>query len=75
MKDTQREAETRGRGRSRLPAGLDSRTLGSRPKLKAAAQPLSLPLPLSSLLLYIIIICPKTSHSNTEDGRLVGKMS
>ena len=45
MRDTQRDRDT-GRGRTRLPVGtpvqeLDPRTPGSRPKLKADAQPLS----------------------------------
>ena len=47
MRDTERErGRDRGKGRVRLPTGspkvgLDSRTPGSQPELKADAQPLS----------------------------------
>ena len=59
MKDTQREAETQAEEEAGSPQGaqlgLDLRTLGSRPKPKADAQPLSHPsVPTANLLSFIV---------------------
>ena len=62
MRDTQRKAETQ-QGPGREPnVGLNPRTLGSRPELKADAQPLSQPGVPGALVFQRFILLKKSSQ-------------